>query len=206
MPPRYLPDGRRYVRGDGPLPCDTLFLGESPGDDEDDTGEAFVGRTGQMCDVLWAAAGWRRGEDMRVENVLAYKPELYDKDGPIQQYEIDRDRPRLIRQFAKCRPRLVFVMGAIAMEAVVGEHIRALGVEPKLEWMWGLAFDVERPDDASATMRVVVSPHPAAGFHDPMQSARFWRALVGLKTARVWQKDTGKTRYTACGTTANVGG
>ena len=25
--PRFLPDGRRYVKGDGPLPCDTLFLG-----------------------------------------------------------------------------------------------------------------------------------------------------------------------------------
>lgn len=196
--PRFLPDGRRYVKGDGPLPCDTLFLGESPGDDEDNSGQAFVGRTGQLLDTLCERAGWQRGVDFRVENVLRYKPELYDKDGPILTHEIERDRPRLLEQFAKCRPKLVFAMGAVAMEAVLGPWLRQQGVEPKLDWMWGLAFDAPRPDDEAVTMRVVPASHPAAGFHDPVMAARFWRSLTGLRTARVWEKDTQPVEYRAC--------
>ena len=275
--PRFLPDGRRYVKGDGPLPCDTLFLGESPGDDEDNTGQAFVGRTGQLLDALCARAGWRRGVDFRVENVLRYKPELCDKGGPILPSEIERDRPRLLEQFAKCQPRLVFAMGTVAMDAVLGAWLRGQGVEPRLDWMWGLAFDVVRPDTAvrvvhkterhdvyigrpspwgnpfkvgeygrsecirryrkwlltqpdlvrraktelagkvlgcwckplachgdvlaelaAETVRVVPTFHPAAGFHDPVMAARFWRSLTGLRTARVWKKDTRPVEYRAC--------
>lgn len=195
MRPRYLPDGRRYVRGDGPLPCRVLFLGESPGDDEDDSGQAFVGRTGQLCNELWKRAGWRRGRDFRVENVLAYKPEHYDTDGEIQVFEIERDRPRLLRQLGRCRPRLVFAMGALAMEAMIGPWLRGQGVEPKLEWAWGLGFEAPRPDDPTKICVVVVAHHPASGFHDPSMAARFWRALTSLKSPTIWRPDTGKTDY-----------
>lgn len=200
--PAFLPDGRRYVRGDGPTPCPVLFLGESPGDTEDAEGQAFVGRTGQVCDAVWAKAGWRRGLDMRVENVLRYKPEFYDKGGDIQPYEVARDRVRLLEQLAKTDPKWIFCMGRWAAQEMVGWWLEEKGFRLSLDWANGVTFRVPRLDDVRKTVTVVVAFHPASGFHDSTMASRFYQALVAFTAAywgdvspRIWAPDDRPVDY-----------
>ena len=47
-----------------------LFLGEAPGQDEDEQGEAFVGRAGQLLTSIISACGWERDKDVYICNIL----------------------------------------------------------------------------------------------------------------------------------------
>ena len=55
----------RIVNGVGPADADLLFVGEAPGANEDEQGEPFVGRSGDVLDAGLRDAGLDRG-DVRV--------------------------------------------------------------------------------------------------------------------------------------------
>ena len=48
-----LSQGRtQVVVGDGPLPCEIMIVGEAPGEQEDEQGRPFVGRSGKLLTDL----------------------------------------------------------------------------------------------------------------------------------------------------------
>src|SRR3546814_3918393 len=61
------------VPGSGPLPCALMFIGEGPGQREDELGLPFVGRSGQFLDDLLASIG-RSRESVYVPNVVKCRP------------------------------------------------------------------------------------------------------------------------------------
>jgi DNA polymerase len=66
-------DGKRLVRGHGPLNSPLVVVGEAPGAEEDAQGRPFVGPSGQLLQALFAQAGlpW---ECCYVTNVLPWRP------------------------------------------------------------------------------------------------------------------------------------
>src|SRR3712207_4283171 len=61
------------VPGEGPEDADVMVVGEAPGRFEDEQGRPFVGRAGQLLDLVLAEAGLAR-EAVFITNVVKARP------------------------------------------------------------------------------------------------------------------------------------
>ncbi len=69
-----LSEGRtNVVFGAGPADAEVVVVGEAPGQEEDRTGQPFVGRAGKLLDLLLLSAGYPR-ERVYICNVLKCRP------------------------------------------------------------------------------------------------------------------------------------
>ena len=94
-----------------------MLIGEGPGAQEDSTGLPFVGRSGQLLDQLLAAAGIDSNQDAYVCNVVKCRPPANRKPNPM---ELVACRPWLDRQLALVNPAVILLVGAPALEGVLG--------------------------------------------------------------------------------------
>lgn len=100
----------------GKIPCDVLFVGESPGTSEDVLGRPFVGPSGKLLDNIVAAAGL--GEyRLAFANLLGCIP--LGEDGKLSEppeWAVAACEPRLTRLVEMCKPRLLVCVGKHAGE------------------------------------------------------------------------------------------
>ncbi len=94
-----------------------MLIGEGPGAEEDATGLPFVGRSGQLLDQLLAAAGLDSSRQAYVCNVVKCRPPGNRRPSPA---EMAACRPWLERQILLVNPALILLVGATALEAVLG--------------------------------------------------------------------------------------
>lgn len=106
----------QVVVGSTPPGARLLLLGEAPGAQEDAVGTPFVGRSGQLLDLLLAEAGGRR-EDVAVLNTLKCRP---PGNRPPRPAETDRCRGWAQRQLELARPSLVVALGLSATRWFLG--------------------------------------------------------------------------------------
>jgi len=104
------------VVGSAPPGARVLLLGEAPGAQEDASGEAFVGRAGQLLDALLGEAGLPRAE-VAVVNVLKCRPPA---NRAPSRAEAARCRGWLDRQLELVAPAVVVALGASATGALLG--------------------------------------------------------------------------------------
>ncbi len=64
---------KQIVFGVGNPHAELMFIGEAPGADEDQQGEPFVGRAGQLLNNMIKAMGIRR-EDVYIANIIKCRP------------------------------------------------------------------------------------------------------------------------------------
>src|SRR5581483_8151678 len=64
---------KQIVFGVGNPRADLMFVGEGPGADEDEQGEPFVGRAGQLLNNMIKAMGIQR-EDVYIANIVKCRP------------------------------------------------------------------------------------------------------------------------------------
>src|SRR5207244_2780946 len=64
---------KQIVFGVGNPRAELMFIGEAPGADEDEQGEPFVGRAGQLLSNMIKAMGLRR-EDVYIANIIKCRP------------------------------------------------------------------------------------------------------------------------------------
>jgi len=64
---------KQIVFGVGNPRAELMFIGEAPGADEDQQGEPFVGRAGQLLNNMIKAMGLRR-EDVYIANIIKCRP------------------------------------------------------------------------------------------------------------------------------------
>lgn len=106
-----------FVLGEGPIPCDVVFIGEAPGAEEDATGRPFVGRAGQHLDKILASVGFKR-EEVYICNILKDRPP--NNRTPTLQ-EMRACSPLLIRQLKLVKPKIIALLGNTAIKFVIGE-------------------------------------------------------------------------------------
>ena len=94
-----------------------LLIGEAPGAQEDAQGRPFVGRAGQLLDRMLESVGLDSERDAYICNVIKCRPP--DNRRPTAA-EIAACRPFLLRQIALVDPRLILLVGATALEGVLG--------------------------------------------------------------------------------------
>jgi uracil-DNA glycosylase family 4 len=106
----------RTVFGTGPLDPEIFFLGEAPGADEDRTGEPFVGAAGKVFNGLLEAVGLERSQ-VYLANLLKCRPPGNRKPEPA---EVGNCREYLLRQLEILRPRSICLLGASAVQGLLG--------------------------------------------------------------------------------------
>lgn len=104
------------VFGVGNPNAEILFVGEAPGADEDEKGEPFVGKAGQLLDRIIAACGWNR-QELYICNVLRCRPP--GNRNPTDQ-EAANCREYLDGQIAAVAPKWIVCWGSVAARNLLG--------------------------------------------------------------------------------------
>jgi uracil-DNA glycosylase family 4 len=107
------------VFGVGNPQAELMFIGEAPGADEDEQGEPFVGRAGQLLTKIIQAMGYRR-EDVYIANVLKCRP---PENRTPQPDEVTNCLPYLISQIDLIKPKAIVALGATALRALLDVQI-----------------------------------------------------------------------------------
>ena len=105
------------VFGQGVENAEVLFVGEGPGQSEDEQGLPFVGRSGQLLDKYLFAIDLDRASNCYIANIVKCRPPQ-NRD-PLPE-ESTACMPWLRRQFQLIRPKIVVCLGRIAAQQMMG--------------------------------------------------------------------------------------
>ena len=108
-----LHEGRTHtVPGAGDPDADILFIGEAPGQREDEQGLPFVGRSGQLLEELLRTIKLTRN-DVFIANVIKCRPP--NNRNPEPQ-EIDACNPYITAQIDVLDPLMIVTLGKFGMQ------------------------------------------------------------------------------------------
>jgi len=167
----------RIVNGVGPADADLLFVGEAPGATEDEEGEPFVGRSGDVLDDALRDAGLDRS-DVRITNCVRCRPP--DNRDPTEA-ELASCRGYLETEIDRVNPAVVVTLGKVPAEHLLGRSVAVTNE----------AGDVTEAGLGGEPRRVLVCVHPAASLYDPSQRETFERTV---RKAADFTDDGGQSR------------
>jgi DNA polymerase len=105
-----------------------MFIGEGPGQREDELGLPFVGRSGQFLDELLGSIG-RSRTDVYVTNVVKCRPPGNRDPEPDEMAACSE---YLDQQIAMAQPKVVVTLGRFSMARwFPGERISAIHGQPR---------------------------------------------------------------------------
>jgi uracil-DNA glycosylase family 4 len=114
---------KNVVWGVGDINAPVMFVGEAPGADEDEQGEPFVGRAGQLLSKIIEAMGFSR-DTVYIANILKCRPDTPGQSAgnrPPTPEEIQRCLPYLNAQIDLIQPKAIVALGATAVAGLFGK-------------------------------------------------------------------------------------
>src|SRR5579863_4899762 len=150
---------KQIVFGVGNPKAELMFIGEAPGADEDQQGEPFVGRAGQLLNNMIKAMGLRR-EDVYIANIIKCRP---PGNRTPERDECETCSPFLMRQIAAIKPKAIVALGAVAAKTL-------LAINAPMSEFRGRWFDFRGT-------KLAVTYHPAFLLRDPRQKKETWKDL-----------------------------
>ncbi len=114
---------KNVVWGVGDINSPLMFIGEAPGADEDEQGEPFVGRAGQLLTKIIGAMGFSR-DTVYIANILKCRPDTPGQDSgnrPPTPEEIKNCLPYLNAQIDLIQPKAMVALGATAVAGLFGK-------------------------------------------------------------------------------------
>lgn len=177
-------DATQTVFGRGDERARVVFVGEQPGDLEDQHGLPFVGPAGRLLRRAVDDAGLDPAHLYITNAVKHFRHELRGRrrihQTPDREH-IVACRPWLVAEFARLRPELVVVLGATAAKALLGPAFRVTRQRGAL-LPWPAAAehpeDFTRVDDAgTVAARLLATIHPSAVLRADNQDVAY-RGLV----------------------------
>jgi DNA polymerase len=154
----------QVVFGVGSRQAEIMFIGEAPGADEDEQGEPFVGRAGQLLTKIIEAMGLTR-EEVYIANILKCRP---PNNRPPLPDEAANCLPYLLRQIELVRPKAIVALGATALRGL-------LNVESSISRVrgnWYLFHDVP----------LMPTFHPAYLLRNPSAKREVWQDMQAVLT------------------------
>jgi len=121
--------GTQTVFGEGSRSAEVFFVGEQPGNEEDLTGQPFIGPAGRLFNDALAEAGIDRAQTYVTNVVKHFKWEPRGKrriHKKPNSSEIAACRPWLEAEIALVKPKLIVCLGATAAQALLGPKFRVL--------------------------------------------------------------------------------
>ncbi|GAB6879290.1 uracil-DNA glycosylase [Halorubrum gandharaense] len=171
----------RIVNGVGPTDADLLFVGEGPGATEDERGEPFVGRSGDVLDEALRDAGLAR-PDVRITNCVRCRP---PENRDPRSEELANCRGYLETEVDRLDPELVVTLGKVPSEHLLKRDVAITGE----------SGDVVDARIGGAARRVLLSVHPAATLYDRSQREGFFETIArAAELAGATEGDGGQSR------------
>jgi DNA polymerase len=125
------------VFGTGNPKAEIMFVGEGPGENEDLTGEPFVGRGGKLLDKYLNTIGLDRSKNVYIANIVKCRPpENRDPKPEEQEQCIDWLR----EQFRLIRPKLVVCLGRIAASRLISQDYKVTSQHGQIVMKGSTAF------------------------------------------------------------------
>lgn len=144
-----LHEGRKtVVFGAGATDADLMFIGEGPGQHEDEQGLPFVGRSGQLLSTLLERVGLTRPE-VYISNVVKCRPPGNRDPRPD---EIDACKGYLIEQIKLIDPAVVVTLGNFSTKLLLKTQVGITRMRGQAYPWWG--------------RHVVPTFHPAAALRN----------------------------------------
>ena len=103
---------KHAVFGEGNPSANVMFVGEGPGEAEDETGQPFVGPAGKKLDEVFASVGISRS-DLFITNVVKCRP---PNNRVPSKMEMQACFPFLEAQIALVNPSLIVTLGNVATQ------------------------------------------------------------------------------------------
>jgi uracil-DNA glycosylase family 4 len=153
----FLCEGRTHtVPGEGSPTARLMFVGEGPGQTEDQTGRPFVGRAGELLTQIIEAIDLKR-EEVYIANAVKCRPPQNRKPLPD---ELAACWPYLERQIELIRPKVLVALGATAAEALLSVRRSLTDLRGRVHSYRGIPL--------------VVTYHPAALLRNPNWKKPTW--------------------------------
>lgn len=108
------------VFGVGNEKADVIFVGEGPGQSEDEQGIPFVGRSGQLLTGYLGSVGLGR-DDVYIANIVKCRPPA-NRDPKPEEQDLCIDYLR--EQIRIIRPKVIVCLGRIAACRLIDENFK----------------------------------------------------------------------------------
>ncbi len=108
-----------------------LIVAEAPGATEDERGTQLIGKAGQLLRNILEDIGWDLDEDCWKTNAIICRPP--DNRTPVKK-EIESCRPCLMKTIKKLHPKVVVLMGSVAVNSLL-EPIWRKGIGAIGRWV-----------------------------------------------------------------------
>ncbi len=149
----------KFVFGVGNPKADVVVVGEAPGADEDEQGEPFVGRAGQLLTKILEAVRFKR-EEVYICNMLKCRP---PNNRDPQTEEVDCCEPYLWKQLELIQPKLILCVGRIAGQSLLKTNASLTSLRGKFHDYRGIPL--------------MVTYHPAALLRNPNWKRPCWEDI-----------------------------
>lgn len=108
-------EGANFVPGEGSSEAEIIFIGEAPGQKEDEQGKPFVGAAGKFLSEMLESIGLSR-EDVFITNIVKQRPP--NNRDPLPN-EIESHWPLLLKQIEIIDPKIIVMLGRHSMSKLL---------------------------------------------------------------------------------------
>lgn len=147
----------KIVFGVGNKNADIMMIGEGPGADEDAQGEPFVGKAGKLMNEAFRGTGINRN-NLYITNVVKCRP---PQNRDPEKDEIESCKQYLENQIQIIKPKLIVLLGKIALQSILGE-------EHSITRDRGILIEKDG-------ITYLPMWHPAALLRDDYKKIQFWQ-------------------------------
>jgi DNA polymerase len=156
---------KQVVFGVGNPNADLMFVGEAPGADEDQQGEPFVGKAGQLLTRIIEGGLQLKRSDVYIANVIKCRPPGNRNPEPD---EVATCEPFLAQQIDTIRPRVIVALGTFAAHAL-------LKTDAPISRIRGKVFDFR------GGSRLIPTFHPAFLLRSPERKRDVWEDIKKVR-------------------------
>lgn len=151
------------VFGSGNKEASLMFIGEGPGQQEDQTGLPFVGRSGKLLDKILKAINIERG-DVYIANIVKCRP---PNNRDPEENEKKQCLPFLRNQFSLIEPKIIVCLGRVAAQSIIKPKFRIT----REHGIW-----TERKG-----YYMTATYHPSALLRDPSRKREAWEDFKKIR-------------------------
>ena len=152
---------KQVVFGVGNPEARLMFVGEAPGADEDQQGEPFVGRAGQLLTKIIEGGLQMKRSDVYIANVIKCRPPGNRNPEPD---EVATCEPFLNEQIDTIKPRVIVALGTFAAHAL-------LKTDAPISRIRGRVFDYR------GGSKLIPTFHPAFLLRSPERKRDVWEDI-----------------------------
>ena len=160
-------NSKTIVLGDGDINSPIMLVGEAPGIEEDNTGQTFLGETGDLLKKMLNAINIKK-EKIYSTYAVNFRPPEDRKPTPS---EIKRYSQFLQKQISIIKPKIIILMGSTAMESLTGLNSK-ISIE-RGKWKEVIV--------KNASYNVIITFNPSYLLRIPENKKYSWEDLKKIK-------------------------